>query len=498
MKVIVVMYDSLNRHMLPNYGCNWTHAPNFQRLGERTVTFNHSHICSMPCMPARRDFHTGRPNFLHGSWGPLEPFDDSVPAILRDHGIPAHLISDHYHYWKAGGANYHCQYTTWQFMRGQEGDPWMGQITAPPAGYAIGKNAFETPAFRQDRINRLFMEREEDLPQSKTFNAGLDFLRRNHHEDNWLLQIETFDPHEPFYTHRSHKDRYAEHYRGYDGPLFDWPAYAPVTESPEEVEHVRYEYASLLSLCDSKLGDVLDFMDEREMWDDTLLIVWTDHGFMLGEHDSWAKCWLPYYEEIAHTPFFVWDPRYGKRGERRESLVQPSIDLGPTLLEFFGLQPTSDMLGFNLETVIASDALVRDAAMFGQHGGAVNVRNARYVYMRAPIREDNTPRNEYTLMPAHMTGTFSADELRNVTELVEPFSFTKGCQVLRIPALPLTYNMHQHGTRLYDLQADPQQQQPIEDPAIEKRMIGQLTDLMHACDAPDEQFTRLGLPATSG
>ena len=105
MKAIVVMFDSLNRHMLPPYGCDWTHAPNFRRLVERTVTFDRSYICSMPCMPARRDLHTGRPNFLHRSWGPLEPFDDSVPGMLRENGVSSHLISDHYHYWEAGGGN---------------------------------------------------------------------------------------------------------------------------------------------------------------------------------------------------------------------------------------------------------------------------------------------------------------------------------------------------------------------------------------------------------
>ena len=78
MKAVVVMFDSLNRHLLSPYGCEWTHTPNFKRLSERTVTFDKSYVCSMPCMPARRDFHTGRPNFLHRSWGPLEPFDDSV------------------------------------------------------------------------------------------------------------------------------------------------------------------------------------------------------------------------------------------------------------------------------------------------------------------------------------------------------------------------------------------------------------------------------------
>jgi hypothetical protein len=81
MRAIMVMFDSLNRHMLPPYGAEWVHAPNFERLYERTVTFDNSYVGSMPCMPCRRELHTGRYNFLHRSWGPLEPFDDSVPEI---------------------------------------------------------------------------------------------------------------------------------------------------------------------------------------------------------------------------------------------------------------------------------------------------------------------------------------------------------------------------------------------------------------------------------
>ena len=53
MKAVMVMYDSLNRHMLPNYGCDWTLAPNFIRLGERVVTFDNHYVGSMPaCRPA--------------------------------------------------------------------------------------------------------------------------------------------------------------------------------------------------------------------------------------------------------------------------------------------------------------------------------------------------------------------------------------------------------------------------------------------------------------
>ncbi len=123
MKAIMVMFDSLNRHLLPPYGCDWTHAPNFARLAARAVTFDRSYVCSMPCMPARRELHTARPNFLHRSWGPIEPFDDSVPEILQRAGVHTHLVSDHYHYWEDGGATYHTRYNTWEFYRGQEGDP---------------------------------------------------------------------------------------------------------------------------------------------------------------------------------------------------------------------------------------------------------------------------------------------------------------------------------------------------------------------------------------
>ena len=87
MKAIMIMFDSLNRHMLPPYGCEWIRAPSFERLARHAVTFENSYVGSMPCMPARRELHTGRYNFLHRSWGPLEPFDDSMPQILKENGV---------------------------------------------------------------------------------------------------------------------------------------------------------------------------------------------------------------------------------------------------------------------------------------------------------------------------------------------------------------------------------------------------------------------------
>ena len=87
----------------------------------------------------------------------------------------------------------------------------------------------------------------------------------------------------------------------YDGPHFDWPPYAPVSEGEEIVEHTRKRYAALLSMCDRNLGRVIDFFDQNDLWKDTLLIVNTDHGFMLGEKDWWAKSVMPIVTLLPST-----------------------------------------------------------------------------------------------------------------------------------------------------------------------------------------------------
>jgi arylsulfatase A-like enzyme len=484
----MVMYDSLNRHMLPPYGCDWVHAPNFARLAQRSLVFENSYVGSMPCMPARRELHTGRYNFLHRSWGPMEPYDDSLPEILRNHGIYTHLISDHYHYWEDGGCTYHTRYSSWEIARGQEGDPWKGQVKDPHIPPSVSVRSGQR--WRQDWVNRAYLTQEEDQPQDQTFALGQEFMRANAQVDDWFLQIETFDPHEPFFTQQKYKDLYPHEY---NGPHFDWPNYARVNEAPEQIQHMRYEYAALVSMCDAHLGKILDLMDELDLWKDTLLIVNTDHGFLLGEHGWWAKIVQPFYNEVAHTPLFIWDPRCGLRGERRMALVQ-TIDLPATLLEFFGVPLPEAIQGVPLRQTIVDDSPVRDAGLYGVHGGHVNVTDGRYVYMRAPTNPANSPLYEYTLIPTHMNCMFAPGELQDIG-LADPFSFTKGCRTMKIQVETKRnwVNPYEFGSLLFDLNSDPAQEQPISDPAVEAHMIDKLIRLMIENDAPPEQFERLGL-----
>ena len=92
-----------------------------------------------------------------------------------------------------------------------------------------------------------------------------------------------------------------------------------------------------------------------------------------------------------------------------------------------------------------------------------------------------------------MHARFSVEELQDIA-LAEPFPFTKGCRTMRIAAAGGGWrNVHRFGTLLFDLESDPEQEHPIDDPEVEQRMIEHLVALMKENDAPPEQFERLGL-----
>jgi arylsulfatase A-like enzyme len=503
MKVVLLLFDSLNRHMLSPYGGTRIHTPNFQRLADRTVTFDRHYVGSLPCMPARRDLHTGRLTFLHRSWGPLEPFDNSFPEILFSRGVYSHLVTDHYHYWEDGGATYHNRYDTYDFIRGQECDRWKALVQ--PHWERLREKYHERQfdstrrnPYAQNIINREFIRATEEFPSARCVASGLDFIDSNRHADGWFLQVETFDPHEPFTAPEEFKDAYRT---GWNGPVRDWPRYGRVDELPEECEELRANYYATVAMCDSLLGKVLDKFDELGMWDDTALIVTTDHGFLLGEHDFWAKNRMNLYEEIVHIPLFFHDPRRSSAVPGRCSSLTTTIDLAATMLDLFEVEPPAEMQGISLSQSLSSDVL-RPGVIFGYFGGAVNVTDGRHTYHLFPHDLANQEIYQYTLMPTHIFGSFTPAEL-SAASLSAPLSFTKGAPVLKVPVdhrSPM-HNVYGPGalleseTRLYDLTSDPGQDNPIVDPEIERAMQRLMISLMKQVDAPPEAYARLALEA---
>ncbi|WP_067839077.1 sulfatase [Amphibacillus sediminis] len=493
MRVIQVMFDTLKRNYLTPYEMNDVYTPNFERLAKKTVRFDNFFAGSLPCMPARRDLHTGRYNFLHRGWGPIEPFDDSMPEILKQHGIYTHLVTDHKHYWRDGGATYHPRYSSYEFIRGQEGDSWKGMVNKPFQLKDLDKLGEEGASRKftsmsQDFVNRTYMPEEKDHMMYRTFDAGLEFLQTNVDADDWFLQIESFDPHEPFFVPKKYLDMYDVTEDEFNG----WLLYSYDDFSPEKIDIIKKYYKALITMCDVYLGKVLDFMDEHNMWEDTMLIVNTDHGLLLGEHEWWGKNIMPVYNEIAHLPFFIWYPQLERKGEAVSQLAQ-TIDIPATILDFFEIDLPKDMKGRPLRDIVESDQPIHDAVLFGYFGSNLNITDGEYVYMRAPVPEQEHVLKEYTLSPMRINRRFTLDELKDA-KLNDSFSFTKGIGVLELPSQDImAKNYQRFGHKLFNYQEDPQQLHALLDAEKEFKMIEMMKRLLRENEAPSSLYTYFGL-----
>ena len=486
MRAIMLMFDTLTKNFLPNYGCDFTIMPNFKRLEEKCTTFDEFYGGSMPCMPARRELHTGQYNFLHRGWGPLEPYDVSCIEKLKNNGVYTHLITDHSHYWEDGGATYHGRYNSCEFFRGQEGDRWVPQGEADKTLNTCPLNKTNVSAV-QHLANRRYMVNEEDMPGVQTVNAGVDFLQHYHDKDSWFLQVECFDPHEPFYV----PDKYRELYDCCDShDAFNFPAYTFVGDkyTEEEIQGLRKEYYALLSMCDAQLGKILDTMDAYDMWKDTMLIVNTDHGFFLGEHDFIGKNVPPVYEEMIHIPFFIHLPDGQGDGERRSELAQ-TIDIAPTLLEYFDLEPLQDIDGCSLLSVVKDHQKIHDTALFGVHGGQINLFDGKYVYMKSGLKDKSI--YNMTLMPTLMRGFISPEAIDQAT-FVNGGKYSHGHKVLQVPSSPYIPLKEPYPDAVYNLTKDPKQEHNILNEDLQTALDTKLKTAMLKAGAPSWQMERMG------
>lgn len=517
MRTIFVLFDSLNRTALGAYGGNTIKTPNFDKFAKRAVTFDNHYVGSLPCMPARRDMHTGRLSFMHRPWGPLEPFDNSFAKLLGSSGVYTHLISDHLHYFEDGGWGYANAFDSWDFIRGQEYDPVKALVKPPVARFKeqfderhyplerlpedapITREASDLLAWRRVRhsVNTLFVKEEQDFPTAKCFASAFDFLENNKNSDEFFLQLECFDPHEPFCA----PERFHEAYdAGYNGKILDWPVYEKVTNSPDEIAAIRGNYAALTAMCDEYFGKLLDWMDENNAWEDTCLILSTDHGFLLGEHEWWGKNKMPYYEEISHIPLMIAHPNCADQAGTHRSSVTQTMDLMATFLDIYNVEVPQEATARSLLPLVKAGTDLEDrTAIFGMFAGPIGITDGKHAYYHYPISTNGEGFNLYTVMPSHMANQFDVEELKSAS-LVEPFDFTKEAPLLKVPMSPENgeagldaIRNRPSQTQLFNLKVDPLQQSPLNNPEMVDQFKVQISQHLVNHDAPKELFGLYGL-----
>lgn len=364
MNVILIISDTLRRDHLGCYGNTWIHTPNLDEFANKSIVFDQAYCASFPTVPNRNDVLTGRYTFTYKPWAPLDPGEVTLQNVLNEAGVITSLVVDTPHPF-APGFNYQRGFQAWELIRGQEHDPWK---TAPrdvklPCAPSKLRNP-ETTVVQYLR-NVAWRRKEEDYFVARTMRTASDWLEENYRE-RFFLYVDTFDPHEPWDPPRHYADLYDP---GYEGEEVIYPRYDRWEEfmTERELEHARALYAGEVTLVDRWIGKLLERAESLGLFSNTMIIVTTDHGFYLGEHGFIGKSWIrgayhqsiPLYPEVANIPLLIHLPGM-ESGARIKEFAQ-SVDLMPTILDFFGCKIPESVQGLSLKPVLeGKETAIRD------------------------------------------------------------------------------------------------------------------------------------------
>lgn len=498
MRTVLVLMDTLRREALSCYQPETiVKTPNIDAFAKEAAVFDQHWIGSAPCMPARRDVLTGRLNFLERSWGPIEPFDVTLPQLLKQHKVYTHITTDHCHYMRTGGEGYLQSFDTWDFHRGQEGDPWVSRIDEPDNM----PKSFYGRIRRQYQWNRTKWPKEEDMPSPKTFQSACDWLGDNQGQDDFFLMVEAFDPHEPFDVPDHYMEQYGKE-AGLDRDYYEIPQYKRVSEAgvPETaVDYLQRRYAALVTMTDHWFGTLIQKLKELNMYEDTMVILTTDHGYFLGERDYLGKNYMHLYNELAHLPFIIKYPHGERAGEHIQQITQ-NIDIMPTVLDYMGIDIPACVQGTSLKPLANDkDAKTKEYALYGYHGMAVNITDGAHTYFRAPCKE-NKPCYDYTAFPTTIRRVLGTE----CPEKIETGRYFKRTNypLFRIPIeKPGIIDQSDEPlkevaeTKLFDLTNDYKQLHNLATgtSSLEEHFITLLKQGLEVYEAPKEQSIRLGL-----
>jgi arylsulfatase A-like enzyme len=501
--VVVVLLDSLNRHMLGAYGGTEFETPSLDRFADGAVRFTRHYTGSLPCMPARHDILCGALDFLWKAWGSVEIWEDAITCALRDKGVVTQLISDHPHLFETGGENYHCDFTAWDYQRGHEGDAWK---TRPDPSWA-GAPSFGRHWTPYDN-SRGWFRGEADFPGPKTMAAATRWIETNagqpgsDQDGRFFLFVDEFDPHEPFDTPEPWASKYDP---DWDGPHLIWPPYAVGAQrrgiiDARQGRQIRSQYGAKLSMIDAWLGRLLAAIDAKGLAEDTMVVICTDHGHYLGEKDIWGKPGCPVYQTLGHIPLMIRCP--GIAPGVCEALTT-AVDIFATLADVFGVSLRQRTHGRSLLPLLRGEAdTVRDWLLTGVWGRDVVLVTGRHKYVRGPAGE-NAPlsmlSNRWSTMPTH-----GAVDPRVALPLPDERAFLDRMPGSDVPvihqtwaagdAIPFWARYRPSGNLVYDLENDPGEDRNLAGGALEARLAEQLRVALTELAAPRTQFERLGLP----
>ena len=361
MNIVLVIVDSLRKDHVGAYGNDSIQTPSLDALAKESLRFTRAYPESIPTLPARRAIHTGLRTWPFRNWEPPEG-EDFQPAgwqhipedqttlseiLLLEQDFNTALFSDTHHLFKAS-MNFQRGFRLFDWVRGQERDRYrptmrvsqerVDQMVIP------GNSESMVDKVRQYLANTQNRESEEDWFAPRVFSMASEFVRAADKGQPFFLVVDCFDPHEPW----DPPERYTSRY---DGPQPIVPEYSDAGWIGErELERMRELYAGEVAMTDRWLGRFLDTLDSSDFAQETLLVVLSDHGVALGEHDATGKPFWALWPEVTDIPFLIRHPE-GKGAGEASDFFASTHDVAPTILGFLGVEPEQPMDGEDLSVI---------------------------------------------------------------------------------------------------------------------------------------------------
>jgi arylsulfatase A-like enzyme len=390
--ILFIAVDDL-RPELNCYGAERSISPNIDRLAAMGTLFENAYVQVPVCGASRASLMAGMyPTEKRFTWfgtrfdkPTSNQWGKSCTGAPNIPDIPDWFKQNRYKTFSMGKIYHHANDNTkawdvidrvgyfkaYQLPENKEGGKTPAYESAP-----VEYNAYPTGIMTDKIIQQMRDAKDSDQPHFFTagfpkphlpFVAPEKYWDLYNEEDLALPSNYTFFPKD---APSSSSSTWGELRGMYD----DIPSEGPVSD--EMALKLIHGYLACVSYTDDMVGKLLDELENLEMLDDVIIILWGDHGFQLGDHTLWCKHTL--YETSMHAPLIISAPGFNS-GQRVNSLVE-MVDIYPTLCELAGLELPIHLQGKSLVATMEDPDAIHKKAIFGRYHNGETVRTERFQY----------------------------------------------------------------------------------------------------------------------
>lgn len=379
--VLFIAVDDLNDWIGALGGHPDAKTPNIDRLAQRGLVFERAYCTAPACNPSRASLLNGVRPSSSGVYHNDQPWQaplkhvTSLPKLLKANGYKV----------LGGGKIYHGGYPekdAWDDYFEKSGNN-PTPATTPHNGIAKSGH-FDWGPIKED---------DSALGDHRVVNWAVGELAKSH-EKPLFLAVGLTKPHLPWYVPQKYFDLFPLDKialpKVNDNDLDDVPDAGRKFARPEGdhakvIEANQYRqavqaYLAAIAYADAEIGRLLDGLDKSPRRDETVIVLWGDHGWHLGEKHHWRKFSL--WEESARAPLIVVAPGITKPGTRSPRVVS-FLDIYPTVADLTGIKAPATAEGTSLRPLLVDPQATWDGAAITTHGRNNHaVRTERWRYIR--------------------------------------------------------------------------------------------------------------------